>query len=456
MVDLLHKTLGPYQIMAVIGQGGMGTVYKALQPSLNRYVAIKVLPEYLAQDEEFVQRFRREANIVASLQHPNILTIYDIGQEGSLYYIVMQLLEGCTLAQLIEQESPLPLPRITRIIAQVTAALDYAHHHALIHRDIKPSNIFVGPDDHATLMDFGIVKALSETRLTRTGVAIGTPEYMSPEQIEGHTVDHRSDLYSLGIVLYQMLTGEVPFTADTATAILYAQVHKQPAPPSQLNPAITPEIEALVLKALEKEPQARYQSGAQLTAALTAASQQAESALVENLYAKATHLMAEWKPDEAAAVWEQVRLIKPDYKDVAAQLDRAQHQREVLREYHDLAEAVRQTQARTAEFSRHNPAFPDTEQVLKAPAPPAAVHPGVIAINIVLFLTALVLISKGAYQVRSARGLLPALTDKLSFLITLFSFGNFNLGLGIGLGIAALLLLLWAVLLPLLKRRSRH
>jgi eukaryotic-like serine/threonine-protein kinase len=333
MSDLLHKMLGPYQIVSVIGQGGMGTVYEAIQPRLNRRVAIKVLPEYLAQDGDFVQRFQREATTAASLQHPNILTIYDVGQEGNLHYIVMQLLEGCTLAQVIEREKVLPFSRAARIISQVASALDYAHQHDLVHRDVKPSNIFVSPSDHATLMDFGIVKALSGTRLTRTGVTIGTPEYMSPEQVEGQPLDHRSDLYSLGVVLYQMVAGRVPFVADTPNSVLYAHVHKPPVPPSQLNSSIVQPVEAVVLKALAKDPLARYQSGAQMAAALNAAVQQAESTMLEGLYSKAMQAMAAWKMDEALVLWEQLRLIKPDYKDVAAQMARAQRQQNALREY---------------------------------------------------------------------------------------------------------------------------
>jgi serine/threonine protein kinase len=215
----------------------------------------------------------------------------------------------------------------------VASALDYAHQHDLVHRDVKPSNIFVSPSDHATLMDFGIVKALSGTRLTRTGVTIGTPEYMSPEQVEGQPLDHRSDLYSLGVVLYQMVAGRVPFVADTPNSVLYAHVHKPPVPPSQLNSSIVQPVEAVVLKALAKDPLARYQSGAQMAAALNAAVQQAESTMLEGLYSKAMQAMAAWKMDEALVLWEQLRLIKPDYKDVAAQMARAQRQQNALREY---------------------------------------------------------------------------------------------------------------------------
>ena len=194
MADLIGKTLGQYQIVELAGQGGMATVYKAYQPSLNRYVALKVLPEYLAHDQEFVRRFKQEATAAAALRHPNILVIYDIGEADNLHYIAAEFLEGQTLDQAIKQGGALPLPRIVSFVNQLASALDTAHQHGMVHRDIKPSNVFLGPRDHVTLMDFGIVKAMSATRLTRTGMLVGTPEYMSPEQAEGQSLDWRSDL----------------------------------------------------------------------------------------------------------------------------------------------------------------------------------------------------------------------------------------------------------------------
>jgi hypothetical protein len=448
-------TLGPYQLLSVIGEGGMGTVYRALQPSLNRYVAIKVLPEYLARDREFVERFRHEATTAASLQHPNILTVYDVGQEGSQHYIVMQLLEGCTLAQVIEREHTLSLPRTVRILSQVAAALDYAHQHQIVHRDVKPANIFVGPSDHVTLMDFGIVKALSGTRLTRTGVTVGTPEYMSPEQVEGRTVDHRSDLYSLGIVLYQMLTGRVPFAADTPASIMYAHVHTLPTPPSQLNPATVPPIETVVLKALTKDPEARYQSGEQMVAALNAAIQQSESSMLENLYARATKLMAEWKMDEAVAVWGQLRQIKPDYKDAAAQMDRAQRQYDAVREYRELVQAVRQSKERVASFAQRNPDFPDTEQILKLPAGPAGAsrraNIGMAIAGTTICVGALGFILAGIQQIQPAMSSLPPSHEN-----ALLAYSNFDLGLGIGMAIVGLILLFLPLGLTVLERSTQH
>jgi hypothetical protein len=441
--------------LSVIGEGGMGTVYKALQPSLNRYVAIKVLPEYLARDREFVQRFRHEATTAAALQHPNILTVYDVGQEGNQHYIVMQLLEGCTLAQVIEREHALPLPRTARILSQVAAALDHAHQHQIVHRDVKPANIFVGPSDHVTLMDFGIVKALSGTRLTRTGVTVGTPEYMSPEQVEGRTVDHRSDLYSLGIVLYHMLTGQVPFAADTPAAIMYAHVHTPPTPPSQSNPAIAPPIETVMLKALTKDPEVRYQSGEQMVGALNAAIQQSESLMLENLYAKAAKLMAAWKMDEAVAVWGQLRQIKPDYKDAAVQMDRAQRQYDAVREYRELVQAVRQSKERVASFAQRNPDFPDTEQILKLSAWPAGAslwaNIGMAIVGTTICAGALGVILAGIQQIQPAMSNLPP-----SHETTLLAYSNFDLGLGIGIAIVGLIVLFLPLGLTVLMRLTQH
>ncbi len=273
MDNLIGKTLGQYQIIEVAGKGGMAVVYKAFQPSLNRHVALKVLPDYLAQDEQFVMRFEQEARAAAALRHPNIMVIYDVGQEGATHYIAAEYLEGATLSQAIAaQRGPLPLPRIVNIINQLASALDFAHARGLVHRDIKPSNAFVGADDHVTLMDFGIAKALQGgAQMTRTGTMVGTPEYMSPEQAEGRQIDRRSDIYSLGVMLYQLLTGRVPFQAETPTAVLLAHVMQMPQPPTQLNPNIPPAVEAVVMRSLAKRSEDRFPTAGELAQALARA-----------------------------------------------------------------------------------------------------------------------------------------------------------------------------------------
>ena len=286
MDNLIGKTLGQYQIIQVAGKGGMAVVYKAFQPSLNRYVALKVLPDYLAQDEQFVMRFEQEARAAAALRHPNIMVIYDVGQEGSTHFIAAEYLEGATLSQAIAaQRGPLPLPRVVNVINQLASALDFAHQRGLVHRDIKPSNAFVGADDHVTLMDFGIAKALQGgAQMTRTGTMVGTPEYMSPEQAEGRPIDQRADNYSLGVMLYQLLTGRVPFQAETPTAVLLAHLTKAPQPPTLLNPAIPPAVEAVVMRSLAKRPEERFPTAGELARALA----QAASGAPASAYAPPT------------------------------------------------------------------------------------------------------------------------------------------------------------------------
>jgi serine/threonine protein kinase len=272
MVNLRGRTLGSYQIMEELGRGGMAVVYRAYQPSLGRYVAIKVLPPQLAFDRQFVERFLREARSAANLRHPNIVVIHDVGEQDGLYFIVMEYLEGRTLKEVVDQEGSLPPRRVVHILEQVASALDYAHTRGFVHRDVKPANIFVGEGDRVTLTDFGIAKAAFEAeQLTRTGTLVGTPEYMSPEQAEGGEVDRRTDLYALGIVLYQMLTGRVPFKGNTPHSTLYAVVHQPPPPPRQINPALPPAVETVVLKAVAKRPEQRFQRGAEMAAALQAA-----------------------------------------------------------------------------------------------------------------------------------------------------------------------------------------
>ena len=250
----------------------MAVVYRAFQPSLNRYVAIKVLPPHLGFDKEFVERFQREALASAKLRHPNIVVIHDVGHQQGIYFIVMELLEGRTLKQIIEQEGALSVEQATRIVEQLAAALDYAHQQGLVHRDVKPANIFVGKNDHTTLTDFGIAKAASEAQqLTRTGMLMGTPEYMSPEQAEGEGVDYRTDLYALGVVLYQMLVGQVPFRGTTPQPSCTPS-STSPAPLRQIRQDMSPAIETVVLKSIDKRPERRYQSGAELTEALAKAS----------------------------------------------------------------------------------------------------------------------------------------------------------------------------------------
>lgn len=263
--------LGQYTILEQIGQGGMATIFRARQEALGRDVAIKVLPAYLASDPEYLARFRREATAIAQLQHPNILPVFDFGEQDGLTYIVMLLApSGQTLRDRLG--APLPLGVAIPMINQVGSALQYAHEQGIVHRDVKPSNVLMGERDWALLSDFGIARMVQgATHLTRTGVGIGTPEYMSPEQAQGMPVDGRADQYSLAIILYQMLTGQLPFVAETPVGIVIQHITKPPPPPRSLNPEIPAEVEAVMLRALSKDPAERYPSIADFLDALGAA-----------------------------------------------------------------------------------------------------------------------------------------------------------------------------------------
>ena len=269
MTDLIGKTLGQYQIVRELGRGGMAIVYEAYQPSLSRTIAIKVLPPQFAADKAFVQRFLLEARAAARLEHPNIVAVHDVAEDQGIYYIVMQKLEGESLQALLRRTGRLPLERAVRIVAQVAAALAYAHAAGIVHRDIKPANIIVGPRDHAWLTDFGIAKAITGgIQVTQTGAVVGTPEYMSPEQARGKPVGPTSDIYALGIVLYQALAGRPPFEADAAHVILYKHVFEAPPPVRARLPELSAEVDVILAKALAKDPEQRFQSAEEMRQAL--------------------------------------------------------------------------------------------------------------------------------------------------------------------------------------------
>ena len=267
MNNLIGQNLGQYRILEQLGKGGMATVYKAYQPSLDRYVAVKVLPPYFAHEEGFAERFTREAKAVARLEHPHILPIHDFGQEGELSYIVSQYVEAGTLKDMLGQ--PMDSHRAAEIISQIAEALDYAHARGVIHRDVKPSNVLMDRGTWVLLTDFGLAKMVEASQaLTASGVGVGTPAYMSPEQGQGMKVDARSDVYSLGIVLYEMLTGRVPFEAETPMAVVIKHITHPLPLPRQINPNIAESVERVVLKALAKKPEDRFASTGEMAAAL--------------------------------------------------------------------------------------------------------------------------------------------------------------------------------------------
>jgi len=268
--DLTGQTFGPYQIISEIGHGGMATVYKAYQPSLNRYVALKVLPPGLAHNRELIVRFKREAENAAKLSHPHVVHVYDTGEDAGRHYIAMEYIDGGSLRDRLTVLSGKPMEVTTalEITAQIADALDYAHRHGIVHRDIKPSNILLTADGRAVLSDLGISRAAEATQLTQTGASVGTPEYMSPEQAKGEEIDGRSDLYSLGIVLYEMLTGRVPFRADTPYAVIYKHLQERPTPPTTLNAAIPRKVAAIITRALEKDAKRRFRTANEMARAL--------------------------------------------------------------------------------------------------------------------------------------------------------------------------------------------
>jgi tRNA A-37 threonylcarbamoyl transferase component Bud32 len=282
MPDLIGATLGPYRITEQIGRGGMATVFKAYHPATDRMVAVKVLPEQLADDPMFLQRFEREAHVVASLQHVHILPVFDYGQERGITYLVMPYIQTGTLKEYLHNGLPV-LEETVRLFCQIAEAVDYAHRKNIIHRDLKPANVLLDDSGNALLTDFGLTRmAEGSTALTGTGV-IGTPAYMSPEQGQGDSIDTRSDIYSLGIMLYEMTVGDVPFSADTPVAVIFKHI-SQPLPlPHTLQPGIPESVERVILKALAKAPQDRYDTAGEMAAALRASLQQSASTTTTSL-----------------------------------------------------------------------------------------------------------------------------------------------------------------------------
>lgn len=265
-------TIGRYQILAQLGQGGMATVYKAFQPSLDRTVALKVMRAGLSEDAEFRERFAREARAIARLEHPNIVQVYDYDEVDGQAFMAMAFIEGGTLKDkldgLAKTGERLPQREIARIIGQVADGLAYAHGLGIVHRDVKSSNVMLTRDGRAVVSDFGIAKIMSGTQYTQAGVGIGTPEYMSPEQGQGKAIDARSDQYALGVMTYEMLVGKLPFAADTPLAVVLMHV-RDPLPlPSEIDPGVGPGTERVLLKALAKEPAERYASVTDFSAAL--------------------------------------------------------------------------------------------------------------------------------------------------------------------------------------------
>ena len=280
-MDLVGKYIASrYEIIEKIGNGGMATVYKAKCHVLNRFVAIKVLKEEFTTDEEFIRRFNVEAQSAAGLTHPNIVSIYDVGHEDGIYFIVMELIQGKTLKQIINEEGKLPWKWSVNIAIQIASALEAAHRNNIIHRDIKPHNIIITEDGVAKVTDFGIAKAVSNSTITAFGTTIGSVHYFSPEHARGGFTDAKSDLYSLGVVMYEMLTGRVPFDADTPVSIALKHMQEKPVEPIRINQDIPLAVNNIIMKAMQKEPSARYSSATEMLKDLSMALKKPEGNFV--------------------------------------------------------------------------------------------------------------------------------------------------------------------------------
>lgn len=258
------KLGGRYEILDRVGGGGMAVVYKAKDLLLDRVVALKVLRPQYSIDDDFVHRFRREAQAAASLSHPNVVSIFDVGVEEDIHYIVMEYVEGSTLKEYITKRAPLHVDEAVQIAKQIAEALDHAHHNHIIHRDIKPHNILIGKANRVKVTDFGIARAVTSATITHAGSVIGSVHYFSPEQARGGVTGEKSDIYSLGIVLYEMVTGKLPYSGDSPISVALKHLQENFTTPRLLNPSIPQSVENIIIRSLAKDPMKRYASAREL------------------------------------------------------------------------------------------------------------------------------------------------------------------------------------------------
>ena len=272
MTNMVGQQLGKYELLDRLARGGMAEIYKALQPGIERTVVIKVLHGHLVETDNFVARFQREARAIGRLQHPHIVRIIDVGVERDVYYTVMDYVQGGTLGDYLKDRKRVPPDEALRFVAQLTDALCYAHREGIVHRDIKPANILFVDESYSqvVLTDFGLARLRddSASSLTITGALVGTPTYMSPEAVQGEQCDGRADIYSLGVVLYEMVTGKPPYTANTPYSMMIKQTNEPLPSPRALNPALPVVVEELLMKALAKDPNDRYQNAEEFARAI--------------------------------------------------------------------------------------------------------------------------------------------------------------------------------------------
>lgn len=357
--------IGKYEILEKIGEGGFGLVYRGHDPSLNRQVAIKVLKGEVATAPDFVERFRREARLAASLRHANIVNVIEVGEHEGRYYLVMDLLTGGTLSELLKSGQPLLIGRAIELLKPIAEALDFAHRKGMIHRDVKPSNIILNEDGQPVLTDFGLGKSLNESGGTTTGMAMGTAEYMAPEQILGQEPDARTDLYALGVIAYQMLAGQLPFSGTTPFTIQKGHAEQIPPDPRKVNPALGEQIVNILLISLKKQPELRYQSGAEFISALERIASDEEAKYLETLYQDANNLMKELKFSEALEKWEALQKVRPNFRDVIANRSLCRQKMELHERYERLAETLKIAEQEAREILTIDGTFPDGDLIFK-------------------------------------------------------------------------------------------
>lgn len=294
-LDLIGKTIGNYKIISKLGSGGMAVVYKAHELSLNRIVALKVLSSHLSENNEFIKRFEREARAAAKLNHPNIIQIYAIGEEEGIHFFSMEYVKGKTLAEIIEEEKKLTYDKAIPIIIQTAEALSEAHKHGIVHRDMKPSNIMINNNGTVKVTDFGIAYVSQETKLTKSGSIIGTPEYLSPEQCEAKTIDNRSDIYSLGVTFYELLSGKTPYKADTPVSMLMEIVKGNFPALNEVNPDVPEFIQKIVEKMMQTKPEDRFNNTNELIESLK---KHIEKSISTKDFEKEKHIERLYEPEK--------------------------------------------------------------------------------------------------------------------------------------------------------------